>query len=75
MYHTIEFAEPLTVDLEISRKHPLERVSIRRGTRVRVQIKPHVVESDDGPTEVADLYFEDGSATRDVPFACFSFVE
>ena len=75
MYHTIEFAEPLTVDLEISRKHPLERVSIRKGSRVRVQIKPHIVESDDGPTEVADLFFEDGSAARDVPFACFSFVE
>jgi hypothetical protein len=75
MYHTIEFDEALTVDLEISRKHPLERVSIRRGSRLRAQLKPYVVESDDGPTEVADLFFEDGSVTRGVPFAFFSFVE
>ena len=73
MYHTIEFTEPLTVDLEISRKQPLERLSIRKGTRVRVQLRPRIVESDDGPTEVADLFFEDGTATRGVPFACFSF--
>jgi len=75
MYHTIEFDEALTVDLEISRKQPLERVSIRRGSRLRAQLKPYVVESDDGPTEVADLFFEDGSVTRGVPFAFFSFVE
>ncbi|HKB42068.1 MAG TPA: hypothetical protein VKD72_36920 [Gemmataceae bacterium] len=75
MYHTIEFDEALTIDLEISRKHPLERVSIRRGSRLRAQLKPYVVESDDGPTEVADLFFEDGSVTRGVPFAFFSFVE
>jgi hypothetical protein len=75
MYHTIEFDEALTVDLEISRKQPLERVSIRRGSRLRAQLKPYVVESDDGPTEVADLFFEDGSVTRGVPFAFFCFVE
>jgi hypothetical protein len=75
MYHTIEFDEAMTVALEISRKQPLEKLSIRKGTRVRAQLRPYVVESDDGLTEVADLFFEDGSATRGIPFACFSFVE
>jgi len=75
MYHTIEFRDEFTVDLEISPKYPLERLLIRNGTRFRTQIKPYVVESEDGPVEVADLFFEDGTATRSVPFALFSFVE
>jgi hypothetical protein len=74
MYHNIEFAVELTADLEISPKHPLERLTIRRGTRVRAQLKPYVVEGPEGPVEVADLFFEDGTTTRTVPFAAFSFV-
>ena len=74
MYHTIEFDEPLTIDLETSPRHPLERVTFRRGTRLQAQLKPYVVETEDGPSEVADLFFDDGTATRGVPFACFSFV-
>ena len=42
--------------------------------RVRVQIKPYVEETEEGPVEMADLFFEDGSATRKVPFAQFRFV-
>jgi hypothetical protein len=34
-----------------------------------------VVEAAGGPVEVADLFFEDGTATRNVPFAWFTFVE
>jgi hypothetical protein len=75
MYHTIEFAVEFLADLEISPKHRLERLVLARGTRVRPQIKPHVVEGEDGLVEVADLFFEDGTATRTVPFACFSFVD
>jgi len=74
MYHTIEFAAEFTTDLEVSPKHPLERLRIRKGTRVRVQIKPYVEETEEGPVEMADLFFEDGSATRKVPFAQFRFV-
>src|SRR6185369_14319860 len=48
MYHTIEFDEALTLDLELTRKHPLERVSILKGTRLRAQLRPHVLESDEG---------------------------
>ncbi len=75
MYHTIEFGVEFTADLEISPRHRLERVLIQRGTRRQAQIKPYVVEGEAGPLEVADLFFEDGTVTRIVPFACFSFVE
>ena len=75
MYHTVEFADDLMVDVETSPKHPLEQLRIGKGTRLRAQIKPYVVETDDGPVEVADLFFEDGTATRQVRFECFSFVD
>jgi hypothetical protein len=75
VYHTIELAVDLLADLEISPKHQLERLQLRKGTRLPVQVKPYVVEGEDGLVEVADLFFEDGTATRTVPFACFSFVD
>ena len=75
MYHTIEFHEALTLDLEISRKQPVERVSIVKGTRMRVQLRPHVIDTEKEPVEVADLFFEDGTVTRQVRFASFCFVE
>jgi len=73
MFHTIEFGLELEVDLEISRTKPLERLLIRKGTRLQAQIRPYVLEGSDGPLEVADLFFEDGTATRRVPFAWFNF--
>jgi hypothetical protein len=75
MYHTIQFTEPFAGDLEISPKHHLERILLRSGTQVRVQLKPYVVETQDGPREMADLFFEDGTATRGVPFSVFTFVD
>ena len=75
MYHTIEFAVEFTADLEVSPKQPLSRLKIGKGTRFRVQIKPYVEEVSAGPVEVADLYFEDGTVTRLVPFAYFRFVD
>jgi hypothetical protein len=74
MYHTLEFAYEYLGSLEVSRKQPLDRVLLRAGDRVRAALKPYVVETDDGLIEVADLFFEDGTATRGVPFACFAFV-
>jgi hypothetical protein len=75
MYHTIEFATDLVVDLERSPRHHLEQVSLSRGTRVEAQLKPYVVEWGRGPVEVADLFFEDGTVTRGIPYACFAFVD
>ena len=75
MYHTIEFDVAMTLDLEISRKQPMERLSVAKGARMRAQLRPHVLETEDGPVEAADLFFEDGSAFRSVRFASFSFVD
>jgi len=75
MYHTIEFHADLTADLEVSPKQPLEQLRIRKGTRLSVQVKPSVIESSDGPVEVADLFFEDGTSVRLLPFDVFSFVD
>jgi hypothetical protein len=41
----------------------------------RVQLRPFVLETDEGLLEVADLFFEDGTAARAVPFASFSFID
>jgi hypothetical protein len=71
MFHTIEF----TVDLARSPGERLEMVVLRRGDRLPAQLRPHVVEAADGPVEVADLFFEDGTSVNNVPFACFSFVD
>jgi len=75
MYHTIEFNVDLSLDLEVSRKHPLERVLIRKGTRVEAQMKPSVVETRDGPIEVASLFLADGTTARSVPYNSFRFVD
>jgi len=75
MYHTIEFADELVFDLEISPKHCLERMVVRKGTRLQAQIKPYVVKTEDGLVEVADLFFPEGTTTRMVPFESFSFVD
>ena len=76
MYHAIEIRENLAIDLEVSPKHHLERTIISKGSRFRVQLKPYVVEPQEGELlEVADLYFEDGTTVRGVPFECFGFVE
>jgi len=75
MYHTIEFAVETVIDLAISRRDRLELVLIKRGTRLKAQVKPYVVETEDGPVEVADLFFDDGTSTIQVRFDHFAFVD
>jgi hypothetical protein len=75
MYHTIEFAVDLHIALARSPRDRLERVLLRRGDRVPAQLHPHVTESDYGPVEVADLFFEDGTAVHNVPYACVRFLD
>jgi hypothetical protein len=75
MYHTIQFAVEFTADRETSPKQPLERLLILKGSHLRAQVKPYVEEATSGPVEVADLYLEDGSAIRVVPYAYFAFVD
>jgi hypothetical protein len=73
VYHTIRFGIEFVADLEVSPKQPLERVRVRKGDCLQAQVRPHVVETGEGPVEVADLFFKDGTATRNVPFAYFAF--
>jgi hypothetical protein len=75
MYHTIEFSLGVWADLEIPGQARLEQVLIRPGVRLRARVKPYVVESSLGPTEVADLFLEDDSVARTVSFACFRLAD
>ena len=75
MYHTLEFTTDVGVDLEVSAKQPLEQVRIERGSRLRAELKPYVVETKSGLIEVADLYFEDGRIARRMPFSRFMLVD
>jgi len=75
VYHTIQFAVEFVADLEVSPKHLLERTVLKPGDRLQAQVRPYILETDDGPVEVADLFFKDGTTTRKVPFAYFTFVE
>jgi hypothetical protein len=75
MYHIIEFTDDMWADLERSPKQPLERVQLRRGTKMRAQVRPHIIETHAGPVELADLFFEDGTAARNIPFYRFAFAE
>ena len=74
-YHTIEFADDLVFDIEVSPKHWLERMVVHKGTRLQAQIKSYVMEAKHGLVEVADLFFADGTASRMIPFESFFFVE
>lgn len=74
MYHAIRFHVQFTVGLEIAPKQ-LEQLVIQKGDQLRTRIKPHVAEGADGPVEVADLYFENGTISRNVPFSLFAFVD
>lgn len=75
MFHTIEFSVEVHADVETSPKHPLRRVCIHPGTRLKAEIRPYVVEGKKGPVEVADLFFAGGTVTRKVPFKCFSLID
>ena len=75
MFHYLEFHVDFLIDLEIAPGNWLERMLIRQGTRLAAQVKPYVVDTAEGPVEVADLFFEDGTASRRVPFAFFSFTD
>ncbi len=35
----------------------------------------HIIETESGPVETADLFFPDGTATRGISFRCFAFVD
>jgi hypothetical protein len=75
MYHTIEFAAEFLAPPELPPPQRRQRALIRKGDRLKAQVRPYVVETRRGPAEVADLFFEDGSAASRVPYRFFSFVD
>jgi hypothetical protein len=75
VYHTIRFAAEFVALPEVAPRQRRLRALIRKGDRLRAQVRPYVVETKRGFTEVADLFFEDGSVAHRVPFRCFSFVD
>jgi hypothetical protein len=75
MYHTIQFCAEFVALPEVVPQGQRRRALIRKGDRLKAQLRPYVVETRRGPAEVADLIFEDGSTTYRVPYRCFSFVE
>jgi hypothetical protein len=75
MRHLIEFTRAFISDLEVSPGQRLERLRVRKGTHAFVGIRPYVVETADGPVEMADLDLEDGTVIRSLPFEHFHFVE
>jgi hypothetical protein len=75
MYHTIQFAAEFVALPEIPPQQCRQRALLRKGDRLKAQVRPYVVETRRGPAEVADLLFEDGSMTRGVPYRCLAFVD
>jgi len=75
MFHTIQFVAEFVALPEVVPQQQRRRVLIRKGDRLKAQVRPYVVETNRGLVEVADLCFEDGSMTRRVPYRYFSFVE
>jgi hypothetical protein len=72
MFHTIEFTLGLEANSLHDRRQPL---LLQPGDCLPAQLRPHVVESANGPVEAADLLLEDGTVLADVPFAFFRFVD
>jgi hypothetical protein len=76
VFHTIEFAVDVVIDFEgNSKNRRRKQTMLRKGHRQRAETRPYVVETNDGPVEVADLFFDDGTACRSVPYSCFSFLD
>jgi hypothetical protein len=75
MFHQVEFRSVVLADVDRQEYAYPQRVVIKEGTRLTAKIKPYVAESADGPIEVADLHFADGSVARAVRFAAFRFLD
>jgi len=73
--HRIEFRWLVLAELDRPEYVYPQRLVIKEGTRLTAGIKPYVTESPDGPIEVADLRFEDGSVARAVRYAAFRFLD
>jgi hypothetical protein len=75
VYHTLTFSDDLRIHSPDGTGHGQQRRLIPKGTPLQARTRPYVVEGEDGPVEVADLFLPDGTALHMLPFECFSFVE
>lgn len=75
MYHHIEFRLRGLAEVERPGSLHTEAIAIKGGTRLRAVVQPRVIETKQGPVEVADLNFADGSVARGVRFASFRFLD
>lgn len=75
MYHSIEFKRDLLAELDIPGEGRTPQVLIDKGTRLKAEIRPYVVESALGPIEAADLLLEDGTIAHRVAFATFRLLD
>jgi hypothetical protein len=73
--HVVEFVIDWWAELEWGNGRPLEQVLLRRGTRRSAVVRPRILRQGNAPIEAADLFFDDGTIARGVPFAAFTFVE
>jgi hypothetical protein len=75
MYHRIGFTVEFVADLELDALDRLEPMLFEKDSEVLAEVRPLVVETEDGPVEVADLQFFEGGLTRLVPYSYFRFVD
>ncbi len=75
MTHRVEFRWVVLAEVDRPEYAYPQRVIIKEGTRLTARIRPYVVESPEGPVEVADLTLEDGGIARAVRFAAFRFLD
>jgi hypothetical protein len=75
MYHRIEFARAVLAERDLPGYGRKPQVVIEKGSRLKAEIQPYVVESVMGPIEVADLLLDDSTIARRVSFASFRFLD
>lgn len=75
MYHKIGFTVEFVADLETEALDRYESMLFEKDSEVLAEVRPLVLETDDGPVEAADLHFLEGVHTRLVPYSYFRFVD
>ncbi len=75
MYHSLEFTRDLVADLEIPGEGCLQGVFLTKGTRLKADVTPYVIEGPTTPLEVADLFLADGTTAHRIHFSTFRFLD
>lgn len=73
MYHKLRFRTSQELDLQIPGKGRLEKVKFRRGDVIEAYVRPYIIESEDGPVEIADLNLGREGTLVGVPMEFFRF--